>query len=48
MFNRQVIMVTHNRHLSEMSDKWYRVELVDSVSLVSGNDESQQSWKTDS
>jgi len=40
MFNRQVIMVTHNRHLSEMADKWYRVELVDGISIVTGNDES--------
>lgn len=34
MFNRQVIMVTHNRHLSEMSDKWYRIEIQDGVSVV--------------
>ena len=33
-------MVTHNRHLSEMADKWYRVELVDGISIVTGNDES--------
>ncbi|WP_010249698.1 ATPase [Acetivibrio cellulolyticus] len=35
MFNRQVIMVTHNRHLSEMADKWYRIEMHDGVSIVS-------------
>lgn len=34
MFNRQVIMVTHNRHLSEMADKWYRIEMSDGVSVV--------------
>ena len=34
MFNRQVIMVTHNRHLSEMADKWYRIEMNDGVSVV--------------
>lgn len=34
MFNRQVIMVTHNRHLSEMSDKWYRIEMNDGVSVI--------------
>lgn len=35
MFERQVIMVTHNRHLSEMADKWYRIEMHDGVSVVS-------------
>ena len=34
MFIRQVIMVTHNRHLSEMADKWYRIEMSDGVSVV--------------
>ncbi|MDQ2085960.1 ATPase [Herbivorax sp. ANBcel31] len=34
MFKRQVIMVTHNKHLSEMADKWYKVEMVDGVSIV--------------
>ena len=34
MFNRQVIMVTHNRHLSEMADKWYRIEMSDGVSVI--------------
>lgn len=34
MFSRQVIMVTHNRHLSEMADKWYRIEMNDGVSVV--------------
>lgn len=33
MFNRQVIMVTHNNHLSAISNKAYRVELVGSISL---------------
>jgi len=35
MFNRQVIMVTHNRHLSEMADLWYRIEMNNGVSVVS-------------
>ncbi|TYQ15801.1 UNVERIFIED_CONTAM: hypothetical protein Cloal_2291 [Acetivibrio alkalicellulosi] len=34
MFNRQVIMVTHNKHLSEMADRWYKVEMVNGVSFV--------------
>jgi len=38
MFQRQVIMVTHNRHLSEMSDRWYRVEMADGVSIVIGDE----------
>lgn len=32
MFNRQIIMVTHNQHLSAISDRAYRVELSGSVS----------------
>jgi DNA repair exonuclease SbcCD ATPase subunit len=38
MFQRQVIMVTHNRHLSEMADRWYRVEMTDGVSIVTGGE----------
>lgn len=38
MFQRQVIMVTHNRHLSEMADKWYRVEMADGVSIITGEE----------
>lgn len=34
MFKRQVIMVTHNNHLREMADKWYKVEMIDGVSIV--------------
>lgn len=34
MFKRQVIMVTHNKHLREMADKWYKVEMVDGISVV--------------
>jgi len=34
MFQRQVIMVTHNRHLSEMADRWYRVEMKDGISVL--------------
>jgi DNA repair exonuclease SbcCD ATPase subunit len=35
VFQRQVIMVTHNKHLSEIADKWYRVEMKDGNSKVS-------------
>jgi len=38
MFQRQVIMVTHNRHLSEMADRWYRVEMKDGISVVTGEE----------
>ena len=34
MFKRQVIMVTHNRHLSEISDKAFKVELEHNRSIV--------------
>lgn len=34
MFNRQIIMVTHNQHLSAISNNCYRVEIDDSVSYV--------------
>ncbi|WDC83990.1 ATPase [Caloramator sp. mosi_1] len=34
MFNRQIIMVTHNMHLLESADKKYKVELIDTVSSV--------------
>ena len=32
MFDRQVIMVTHNQHLAAISNRAYRVELVGSIS----------------
>lgn len=32
MFNRQIIMVTHNQHLSALASKTYRVELIGSES----------------
>lgn len=35
MFNRQIIMVTHNQHLSAISNYCYRVELDGSVSILS-------------
>lgn len=35
MFNRQIIMVTHNNHLAALSDRSYKVNLVDTVSVVS-------------
>ena len=34
MFNRQVIMVTHNRHLAEIADKAFKIELIDGKSTV--------------
>ena len=34
MFKRQVIMVTHNNHLREMADRWYKVEMIDGISIV--------------
>lgn len=34
IFNRQIIMVTHNQHLSAISNNCYRVEIDDSVSYV--------------
>ena len=35
MFNRQIIMVTHNSHLAELSEDAYRVELSGTESSVS-------------
>lgn len=35
MFDRQVIMVTHNRHLSEIADRAYRIEMADGISRAS-------------
>lgn len=35
MFNRQIIMVTHNSHLSAISENSYRVELIGNISNVS-------------
>lgn len=37
MFGRQIIMVTHNRHLSEIADKWYRIEMCGGVSHVTND-----------
>lgn len=34
LFNRQIIMVTHNNHLSAISNNTYRVEQVGSSSLI--------------
>jgi len=34
VFNRQIIMVTHNNYLSEIADLTYKVELKDGVSAV--------------
>jgi DNA repair exonuclease SbcCD ATPase subunit len=34
MLGRQIIMVTHNRSLSEISDKWYRMEINKGVSRI--------------
>lgn len=35
MFNRQIIMVTHNNHLASIADIAYRVELNGSMSVIS-------------
>ena len=34
MFNRQIIMVTHNQHLSAISNKAYRVDLLGTTSTI--------------
>ncbi len=34
MFNRQIIMITHDNYLSSLSDKSYKVNLVDTISIV--------------
>jgi len=34
MFQRQVIIITHNKHLSEIADKWFQVDMVDGTSIV--------------
>lgn len=34
LFDRQIIMVTHNKHLSEIADKWFRIEMKNGVSRV--------------
>lgn len=33
IFDRQVIMITHNRYLSEIADKWYKIESEDGISV---------------
>lgn len=35
MFNRQIIIITHDSYLSSLSDKSYKVNLVDTISVVS-------------
>lgn len=34
MFDRQIIMVTHNKHLSEIADKWYKIEMLEGLSYA--------------
>ena len=34
MFNRQIIMITHDNYLAALSNKCYKVNLVDNVSVV--------------
>lgn len=34
LFNRQIIMITHNRHLAALADNAYAVELIKSISTV--------------
>ncbi|WP_096199434.1 ATPase [Bacillus sp. FJAT-45350] len=38
MFNRQIIMITHNHHLAESGDRSYEVDIRDGVSEVSVTD----------
>lgn len=35
MFDRQIIMVTHNRHLSEISDNWIHIDIKNGMSFIS-------------
>ena len=37
MFDRQIIMITHNNHLAALADRSYIVDLVDNISQVSLN-----------
>lgn len=39
MFNRQIIMITHDNYLAALSDKSYKVNLVDTISVVNPIDE---------
>ncbi|OLS03977.1 AAA family ATPase [Tissierella creatinophila] len=34
MFNRQIIMITHDNYLASLSDRSYKVNLIDTVSIV--------------
>jgi DNA repair exonuclease SbcCD ATPase subunit len=34
MFGRQVIIITHNKHLNEIADKWFHVDISGGVSRV--------------
>ncbi len=38
-FKRQVIIITHNKHLNEIADKWFHVDMVDGVSRVNSEAE---------
>jgi len=33
-FGRQIIMITHNRHLIEVADRWYKVSWNNGISSV--------------
>jgi DNA repair exonuclease SbcCD ATPase subunit len=37
MFQRQVIIITHNKQLNEIADKWFYVDMEDGVSKVTFN-----------
>ncbi|NLY21151.1 MAG: ATPase [Tissierellia bacterium] len=37
MFDRQIIMITHNNHLAALADRSYIVDLIDNISEVSLN-----------
>ncbi|MBC8590528.1 ATPase [Wansuia hejianensis] len=34
MFNRQIIMITHNQHLAALGDNSYRIDLVNDISYI--------------
>jgi DNA repair exonuclease SbcCD ATPase subunit len=39
LFDRQIIIITHNRHLIEIADRWYRVELKEGISYLADGSE---------
>ncbi|MDP4182811.1 MAG: ATPase [Bacillota bacterium] len=37
MFKRQVIIITHNKHLNEIADRWFYVDMNDGISKITCN-----------